>query len=457
MLLRNLIYILQLNLYDIKSFLKFAYSHPAWWKLEKRARLVWTKKTKLVYAVTIFFLLAILGYAYSHFGLLGLSIIFFEIILLPILIIFAAFSIYPIDRYLKRRLVKCAKSILRQYAKGVMVIGITGSYGKTSTKEILASILEEKFRVAKLSENINTDLGIADFIVKNPDLLRDKEVSIVEMGAYQKGEIKNICDLVAPDYSILTGINEAHLERFSNLENTIQAKFELASTTKKLAVLNLDDENVKNNFPKFKLKNSVGVTKSSVQEIKILDNFEGLEFKIEGKIFRTKLLAEHNLSLILLCLEIAKELGMSLEEMAAGVEKIPYIPHRLEPIYNEKTDVWVIDDSYNGNFNGIVSGLAVLNRAHGRRIVLTPGLVELGKKTEKVHNKIGQLYADQKLDLVLLIKNKATEYIVSGLEEKGFRNYRVFDSTDQAHAALAEIIRSGDTIIFQNDLPDNYF
>ncbi len=448
---------MQLNLYDVKSFLKFAYSHPAWWKLEKRASLVWTKKAKLVYVVTIFFLLAILGYAYSRFGLLSLGVIFFEVILLPILIGFATLSIYPIDKYLKGRLVKKAKLILRQYAQDVTVVGITGSYGKTSTREILASILGEKFSVFKLEENINTDIGIADFIVKNPAFLKGKEIFIVEMGAYKKGDIKELCELVNPDYSILTGINEAHLERFGSLENTIQAKFELPSATKKMTVLNLDDENVKNNFQKFDLKNSVGVTKSVVQDLKILDNFAGLEFKIENKIFKTKLLAEHNISLILLCLEIAKELGISLDELATGVEKISYIPHRLEPIYNDKTDVWVIDDSYNGNFNGIVSGLAVLGRAHGRRIVLTPGLVELGKKMEKVHNEIGQLYADQKVDLVILIKNTATACIVDGLRTKGFADYKIFNSTTEAHAALTGIIQRGDTIIFQNDLPDNYF
>ncbi|MFA7319014.1 MAG: UDP-N-acetylmuramoyl-tripeptide--D-alanyl-D-alanine ligase [Parcubacteria group bacterium] len=457
MLIRNLIYILQLNLYDIGSFLKFAYTHPAWWRLEKRATITWTKKAKLVYVVTIFFLIAIIGCAYFQLGFSGLGVIFFEIIMLPAIISFATVSVYPIDKYLKGRLVKKAKLILRRYVQGVTVIGITGSYGKTSTREILASILGEKFRVFKLEENINTDIGIADYIVKNPDFLESKEVFIVEMGAYKKGDIKDLCDLVSPDYSILTGINESHLERFGSLENTIQAKFELPLATKKMAVLNFKDENVKNNFSKFDLKNSVGVTDEAAQEIKILDNFLGLEFKLNDRIFKTKLLAGHNIPLILLCLEIAGALGMDSEAMAKGVEKISYIPHRLEPIYNDKTDVWVIDDSYNGNFNGIISGLEVLGRARGRRIVLTPGLVELGKKTEKVHNNIGQLYADQGVDLVLLIKNKATKYIVSGLKERGFENYKIFDSSNQAHAALPEIIQRGDTIIFQNDLPDNYF
>lgn len=457
MIIRNLIYILQTELYDGRKFLQFAYTHFSWWKLEKRAQLVWTKKAKLIYALTWLIILANLSIFLVIFGVYGLlsSTIIFPV--LPVFIVLALLAIEPADSFLKYRLFKKAQKFLRENRKKLIVIGITGSYGKTSTREILSAILNEKFRVIKLSENINTEIGIAEFILDNPKIFLENEIFIVEMGAYKRGEIKKLCDLVVPDYAILTGINESHLERFGSLENIISAKFELPQAVKKTAVLNFDDENILKNYKLFKLKEAIGTSKSEVKNIKNLDNFSGLEFELDGVAFRTKLLAEHNISLILLATRIAQKLGMTMLEISRGIGRLEHVPHRLEPIYNELTKVWVIDDSYNGNFNGIVSGLEVLRRATGRKIVLTPGLVELGEKTQEIHEKIGRLYACSGVDLVLLIKSPNTGYITRGLEDGGFRNYKQYASSQEAHSDLVNVVKSGDTIIFQNDLPDNYF
>jgi UDP-N-acetylmuramoyl-tripeptide--D-alanyl-D-alanine ligase len=457
MIIRNLIYILQTELYDGRKFLQFAYSHFSWWKLEKRARLVWTKKARLIYVLTALILLAIFLLSIGIFGVGGILSFVVMIPLVPIIIVIVLWIIEPMDHFLKNRLFQKAQKFLRENRKKLIVIGITGSYGKTSTREILSSILSEKFRVIKLSENINTDIGIADFILKNPKQFRENEIFIVEMGAYKRGEIKKLCELVEPDYAILTGINESHLERFGSLENIISAKFELPEASKKTVVLNFDDENVLKNYARFKLKDFQGVSKSEAKNIRNLDNFSGLEFELDGAMFRTKLLAQHSIALILLASRVAQKLGMTNLEISRGVGKLEHVPHRLEPIYNELTKVWVIDDSYNGNYAGIVSGIEVLRRAAGRKIVLTPGLVELGEKSAEVHEKISCLYADAGIDLVLLIKSPNSGYITKGLEEKGFKNYRVYSSSQAAHADLANVVKSGDTIIFQNDLPDNYF
>jgi UDP-N-acetylmuramoyl-tripeptide--D-alanyl-D-alanine ligase len=457
MIIRNLIYILQSELYDSRKFLQFAYSHFQWWKLEKRAHLVWTKKARLIYVLTVLMLFAAFSLSVGLFGAWGILSVVVVIPLVPIVIITTLWIIEPMDHFLKNRLFQKAQKFLRENRKNLTVIGITGSYGKTTTREILSSILSEKFRVLRLCENINTDIGIADFILKNPRLFKENEIFIVEMGAYKKGEIKKLCDLVSPDYAILTGINESHLERFGSLENIILAKFELPLAAKKTVVLNFDDENVLRNYARFKLKEFVGVSKSEAKNIKSLDNFSGLEFELDGAMFRTKLLAQHNITLVLLASRVAQKLGMTNLEISRGVGRLEHVPHRLEPIYNELTKVWVIDDSYNGNYTGIVSGIEVLRRALGRKIVLTPGLVELGEKSAEVHEKIGWLYADAGIDLVLLIKSPNSGYITKGLEEKGFKNYRVYSSSQAAHADLANVVKSGDTIIFQNDLPDNYF
>ena len=192
--------------------------------------------------------------------------------------------------------------------------------------------------------------------------------------------------------------------------------------------------------------------------MKILDDFGGIDFEIDGVAFHTKLLALHNISLIILCVEVARKLGMALPEIARGVAKINHVSHRLEPIYNTRNDVWVLDDSYNGNPDGIISGIEVLKRAKGRKIVLTPGLVENWEKRPK-RSTIASAGCtpENKIDLVLLIKSKSTDYIIEGLRSLGFTDYKVYNSTQEAHASLPQIIKKGDTIIFQNDLPDNYF
>ncbi|NMB48288.1 UDP-N-acetylmuramoyl-tripeptide--D-alanyl-D-alanine ligase [Candidatus Kuenenbacteria bacterium] len=453
MIIANLIYILQSENYLPKRFLGYVYKHLAWWRLQKRQKIVWTKKATLIYALTIILFLGILVVGVWLTRWWAVIMVLFLMILLPWLALLALIIVSPIDYWLKQRIFGKAKKIIGQ--KKVIKIGITGSYGKTSAKEILAGMLSEKYKVLKTPENINTEIGVAQFII---DKLKDEEILIVEMGAYKKGEIKSICQIVAPDYSILTGINEAHLERFGSLENTIQAKFELPVATKKISYLNFDDARVADNYKNFKINQAVGVESNKlISEVKIKPDFQGLEFKLFGVEMDCRLLAEHNLSLIALAGQLAKELGLTAEEIKRAVVKIEYAPHRLQPIRNSQIDVWVIDDSYNANLAGVMSGIEVLNRAKGRKIVLTPGpLVELGDKMKEIHKQIGELYA-QKVDLVLLIKSKETEAVLEALKGQGFINYKIYNSTSEAHGDLKNILQKGDTILFQNDWPDVYF
>lgn len=452
-MIRNLLYILQIENYSLKNFLRFAYSHPNWRRLEKRMTVIWTKKAVLIYALSWGIILAVLIASILNFGVRGLVVIIPVALLLPIIISLALIILTPVDVVLKNQIVRKAKNIITEN-KNLIVIGIAGSYGKTSSKEILCAILKEKYKVIAPDKNVNTDIGIADFIIKNREALKNSDIFIVEMGAFKMQEIKKICSIVNPDYGVLTGINESHLEKFGSLENIIKAKFELPQEVKKLAVLNFDDENIKRHFARFQIKKITGVSQGAAKNTNILDDFKGVEFTVNNIKFHTKLLATHNISLIMLCIEIAKNLGMSLEEIVKGVEKVDYIKHRLEPIYNSQTNIWIIDDSYNGNFAGFRSGVEILEKARGRKIVLTPGLVELGKKSKEIHNQIGELYENKKIDLVLLIRNRATPFIAEKLRTVP---YKMYNSTREAHSDLVNVLRSGDTIIFQNDWPDNYF
>jgi UDP-N-acetylmuramoyl-tripeptide--D-alanyl-D-alanine ligase len=433
-------------------FLTFAYGHLAWWNLQKRQEIVWTPKARFLQIATWLILVGMFTSIILSIGQWG---IFSVAILIPLLPLFVGFSLFlakPLDIVLKQRIINKARNIL--LSKKLIVIGIAGSYGKTSTKEILAQILEKKFGVIKTPENINTDIGIAQFIITNQSSIQKADIFIVEMGAYEIGDIEKICKIVSPDYSILTGINESHLERFGNIQNTIKAKFELPVHAAKLSVLNFDNDHIRDNYNNFEINDVAGISLESAKRIAVKENFSGIEFEFDGKLFETNLLAEHNVTLILMCCRIAQEIGLDLDEIRESVKSIKPVAHRLEPLYNKTTNVMVIDDSYNGNFDGIKSGVQVLLRAKGKKIVLTPGLVELGNDSQKIHKKIGRMYGEN-VDEVLLVKSPMTDYIIEGMKEVRFDNFHVYENTNEAHGDLGNVIRGGDTIIFQNDLTDN--
>jgi UDP-N-acetylmuramoyl-tripeptide--D-alanyl-D-alanine ligase len=453
-IIRGLVYILQREAYDVRRFLAFVYHDWRWWSLEKRQAIDWTPKARVIYYFLLAVVICLIALAVSLFKLWVLVFLVLLIIILPLLTVLVLWLLMPLDYFLKNRVMSRAKKVLVN--DKIKVIGITGSYGKTSLKEILAVILESGFKTVKTPNNVNTDLGIAYFIIANQRALAAADFFIVEMGAYQIGDIAKICDLVNPEYSFLTGINESHLERFGGLQNTIKAKFELAERTVNKVILNFTDQNVKANYERFKLPNFQGIDYSTPSEIKVLPNFAGLSFEYVGLTFSTKLLAKHNIILMVMALSLAKDLGLDLKKALAPIAAMPIIKNRLEPIWNYASQLLIIDDSYNGNFDGFVSGLEVLDRAQGRRLVITPGLVELGNKKEERHREIARLYASKKIDLVLLIKNSATAYIADEFQKIGFLNFKEYPSAISAHQDLANVLRAGDTIIFQNDWPDNY-
>lgn len=453
-IIRNLIYILQRESYDIGRFLSFVYHNWQWWSFQKRQSIDWTNKAKALY-FSLWFLAIILISLFSYIWHLWVLLFLFILIpLLPLLAIFILLLFYPMDYFLKRRVLNQAKkTLLKAHAE---VIGITGSYGKTSLKEILATILSSGFRIIKTPNNVNTDLGIAYFILSHREEIAAADFFIVEMGAYQRGDIIKICNLVKPTYSLLTGINEAHLERFGSLQNTIKAKFELGEMTSKQVVLNLTDRNIKDNYNQFNLPNKLGIDESSISDVEILPNFSGLSFRYDGLVFSTRLLARHGVILMAMALGFAKELGLDLTKAVRPLSTAPYLKNRLEPIWNNAAKLLVIDDSYNGNWQGFMSGLEVLDRAVGRKLIITPGLVELGEQKEIRHRELARVYASKNLDLVLLIKNSATDYIADEFILIGFSRYKVYPDALSAHQDLGAVLLAGDTIIFQNDWPDNY-
>ncbi len=459
MILKNLIYIYQLEYYNKKRFLKFAYKNIDWLHINKRNSLDWTVRTKLIFGITTLSIMMLIFLSYMHLENLTyftVSILFY-IIILPLFIIVSDSIINPLIRYKKTQSISLAKTIIsKNKKKHLITIGITGSYGKTSVKNILVSVLSEKYKVFTFSGNINTDIGVAQYIINNEKSIEKSEILVSEMGAFQLGDIENLCDIINPDYSITTSIGEVHLERFKSLTNIIQTKFELANNTKKIAFLNTCDNIIKNNADTYINKN-IEILKicQSYSEKKYLPNFSGLSFKYDSQIFTTNLIADYIINYFIIIIQLSKKLNLTNTEISNGLANLSFTPHRLEVINNTNLNRIIIDDSYNGNYAGFCEGINILKRAPGRKIVLTPGIVELGEKLVETHKILAEKYA-KNVDLVLLIKTKATDVIVEKFKELRYNDYKVYDTTQKAHDDLIHVLKNGDTIIFQNDITDNY-
>ena len=346
------------------------------------------------------------------------------------------------------------------------VIGITGSYGKTSSKNILASILNIRYNALPTPRNLNTPNGIMMTI--NNDLDKFTDIFIAEMGAYVKGEIKGLCDLVNPKYGILTCIGTAHLETFGSEQNIIDGKFELIESLPDdgFAILNRDDEKQVN----YKLKNNVRVIWIGIKEdadymaTNIKCNKDGTTFdlKIKGDrkrySFTTKLLGEHNVYNILSAIACGVEFGIDIDKLIQAVRVVKPIEHRLQ--LKKIGNFYQIDNAYNSNPSGARSAVKVLGMFDGIRVVVTPGMIELGDKEDYYNKEFGRDIAKYaNANYVILIGEKKTKAIYEGLVEEGYNkdNIIVYNDVKDSYKFIGSIVGKEDVYaLYENDLPDTY-
>ena len=477
-IIENHLYLLQLENYDLKRFGR-VFWQLGFKVLPMRQSLAWTEKLKaiLIVALLIQFVFSALIFVLAQtitFSI-SISIVIFLIILLLSSWLFGIWAaaataiLLPLDLFLKKRVIKQAKDKLNKH-KNLKIIGVTGSYGKTTMKEVVAAVLSQKYNVLKTKENKNTPLGIAHLILA--ELTDDIEMLVVEMGAYQKGDIKNLCALTPPDVSILTGINESHLERFGSMENTIAAKFEIVkyASDKAKIILNADNDLVMKYYQDY-----VGDKKTVFYSAY---NHKFCDYRVIDRQFLVDLLCqradimhkndsvgsikisflgEYIFGDVIAAIMVAREFHISTEMIRHALMELKPIDHRLKPIKGEN-NILVIDDSYNGSIDGVEEAIRVLAHFKNRRkIYITPGLVETGDESHGIHYRIGKRLS-KACDLVVLIKNSVTSYIEKGLLDSGFakENILFFENANEAHQKIQELTKSGDVVLFQNDWPDNY-
>ena len=414
---------------------------------------------RMIFTETILILMIIL---INYKDCLIVKLIFLNIIS-PIICIVANFINYPVEYIGKKYYINSAKRILKSMPN-LIVIGITGSFGKTSVKNFLEKILQTKYEVLTTPKNYNTTMGVVKTIREN--LKPTHQIFICEMGATKPKDIKEICEIVKPNIGVITAIGPQHLQSFKTIENIIKTKFELVDSVKEnggVVFLNFDNQyiakqKIEENFITYGVNN----TNLNYKAFEINASSEGTSFSIYDKdenkniTFSTKLIGKHNIVNITAAIAVGKYLGISFGKMINSVKKLKNVKHRLELIKTKNLNI--IDDSYNSNPISAKLALDTLSEFNGKKIIVTPGLVELGKEEEKYNIELGK-QACKICDYIYLVNSKQSKYVLKGIESESFDKNKLFNVSNP-NEAMRKILNLGIkeeiTVLLENDLPDNY-
>lgn len=446
-------------------------------KSENKKPFVYTKRSTRLYIVTniLYTSISILNtFAVLHYysrTLLYMTPIslFLASWVCPLL---SNWLLLPIETLVNRSFINDAKRI-RNSMTNLKVVGITGSYGKTSTKNIINKILSQKYMSLQTPSSYNTELGITRTIRESLKPIHD--VFIAEMGAREVGDIKKCCDIAVPNYSVLTIVGKQHLETFKTFDNIRNTKAEIVRflDSKGKAFMNADDPSTELILPSVKADTvlfGIDSDKASVRASDIKLDSTGCSFivNIDDKLlpegvstvhrFTTQLLGRPNIYNILCGIAVGIIFDVPVEYIKYAVSVLEPIEHRLK-IIKRSGDITVIDDSFNSNPNGFLEAINVLSsfgKEH-RKIIITPGMVELGKEEYK-HNKNAGKRAGEKCDYIILVGERRTKPLQDGIAETDFdkNNLYIAETLNEAKKHFNSISKSGDVVLFENDLPDVY-
>jgi len=374
----------------------------------------------------------------------------------------ALWMLQPVEKHIVKKYYNEAADILRGMPE-LKIIGITGSYGKTSTKHYLYRILSEQFDTLMTPGNFNTTLGVVRTVREH--LKPYNEVFIVEMGAKERGDIKEICDLVNPSVGIVTAVGPQHLESFGSIETVQATKFELVDSLPAdgFAVLNNDFDFIAN-----RPVSNVEAVRYSAEEGRAADYHSvdikysprGTEFTIasaQGNVItlKTHLVGRCNVSNLMAAVIVALRMGVPVDKIKYAVEQIEQVEHRLN-IKSTPGGLTIIDDAYNSNPVGSAMALEVLaGMTGGRRIIITPGMIELGDDQYRLNREFGARIPGC-ADIAIIVGKYNRDAIVEGMVKAEGLEVHTVDSFAEAQRLLVSTARAGDTVLYENDLPDTF-
>lgn len=463
-----LVYMLQQVEYDVRAYLQWVWRLTTTGKSIRsvmyRKSLVYTGKARFLigstYAISALLVLMVPwtlkvnGFTLSD-GILALSVIVF----IPVITIFYLTAISSLAWFLlvrpsQKRQVKKSAELFRHF-NGI-VIGVAGSYGKTTMKEILATVLGEGLKVDVTPGNMNTPVAHARFAKK----LKDQEVAIIEYGEGSPGDIRRFAEITHPDYAVITGLAPNHLDKyktFSALKADLLSLHDFVESTR--LYINADNDLLNSELRDGDIAFSIhGAADWTVSNIKVATS--GISFLMKNKTklvnVKSKLLGSHQVAPLALAVALADRLGLDMKTIESGIAKVEPVKHRMSTY--ELSGALVIDDTYNGNLEGIRAGIDLLKSVSAKRkLYVTPGLVEQGDENKRVHTEIADLISRAKPDVLVLIKNSATNIIRKELNRLGYDG-EVMQVNDplKFYTNLGHILAHGDVVLLQNDWTDNY-
>lgn len=336
-------------------------------------------------------------------------------------------------------------------------IAVAGSYGKTTLKEMLLTVLSEGKKVAATPANLNVAISHARFARK---LRGDEDILIIEYGEGAPGDIAKFAKATKPDIGIITGLAPAHLDRYKTLQKAGADIFSLSGFVKDKNLYVNNESEAATDFIKeaYNLYDSKKAAGWGIGKIKISLEGTSFEMKKGGKTLKIKsrLLGRHQVGPLALVAALADKLGLSTGQIEAGIAKIEPFEHRMKP--RNVGGAWILDDTYNGNIDGMKAGLRLLEELSAKRkIYITPGLVDQGADSAKIHEELGRAIADAKSDIVVLMKHTVTPDIQKGLTYGRYKGELIIEDDPLGfYNNLDKFIASGDLVMMQNDWPDQY-
>lgn len=427
-------------------------------------KLVFTARIKRLFATAVIVFLALIGLFFASGDLyseISAIVLFMLSIVSPLCVFLIWLITYPIEKAVSAWYVNDAKKILASH-KNLTVIGVTGSYGKTTTKFILNRILSEKFNVVCTPQSFNTPMGVVRTV--RGDLKPQTQIFICEMGAKNVGDIKEICDIANPAFGIITSVGPQHLETFKSVDNVYKTKFELADAVEKnggKVFINGDNREIMNRTQKGKyISFGLNDTNSFYAE-NISYNRSGSSFTLvldgERVEVNSKLLGMHSVADITAAAAVAYTLGVSADDIKFAISQLKPTEHRLE-LKPFKNSSLLIDDAYNANPEGSLEAVRILSHFDGmRKTVITPGLIELGSKEYECNFNLG-VEAAKYADRIILVGENRSKPIRDGVESTDFNllNLFVVKSFNEAMSLYLSDITPDSVVLLENDLPDNY-
>jgi UDP-N-acetylmuramoyl-tripeptide--D-alanyl-D-alanine ligase len=339
---------------------------------------------------------------------------------------------------------------------GGIKIAVAGSYGKTTMKELLNTVLSQGLNVAATPANKNVSSSHAQFAKK---LSGDEDVLIIEYGEGAPGDVARFAAITQPTHAVITGLAPAHLDQYKTLAAAGEDIFSLATYLGgKNVYVNNDSPEVAPFLKKpYKLFDSSGALGWKTSQVKV--SLEGTSFYLEkGKKslhLHSDLLGRHHVGYLSLVAALGIELGLTDKQVIDGIAATKPFEHRMQPY--QLSGAWIIDDTYNGNLEGIKAGTQLLKDLPAKKKwYVTPGLVDQGEESQRVHKQVGQLIAAAKPDVVVLMENSVTKYIQEGLKGK-YGNQIIIESDPlEFYTNLSHRVAQGDLVVMQNDWTDNY-